>query len=120
MENEPFGCIVRMKIKTGHEDAFRNELTALLDNVRANEPGTQKYEWYSDADNNVVVREWFANSQAAVPHFTGASAAKHFPALLAHVDDVGIDVTGSPTGVVKDVLDQFGAKYHTRMSGITR
>ncbi len=120
MDNEPFGCIVRMKIKAGHEDGFRKELNALIDNVRANEPGTSKYEWFCDADNNVIVREWFASSAAAIPHFTGNSAAKHFPALLAHVDDASIDVTGTPTGVAKEVLDQFGAKYHTRMTGITR
>lgn len=109
-----------MKIKTGHEDAFRKELAALIENVRLNEPGTQKYEWYTSADNRVIVREWFPNSEAAIPHFTGDSAGKHFPALLAHVEDVAIDVTGSPTGPAKEVLDQFGAKYHARYIGLSR
>lgn len=119
--NESFGCIVRMKAKPGHEDAFRKSLAATIDHVERMEPGTAKYEWFLDeAGENVVLREWFHTSAAALPHFTGDTATKFIPDLLQYADLEGLDVTGSPSDEVRNVLDNWGARYMPRMAGFTR
>lgn len=121
MSNTPFGCIVRMKVKPGHVEAFKKAAEATIAHAEQTEPGTAKYEWFLDeAQEHVVMREWFASSDAAVPHFTGELPTKYFPAIFEHADLIGIDVTGEPTGAARAVLDQFGATYYPRMAGFTR
>lgn len=86
-------------------------------NLSRREPGTLIYERHiSDDQKTIFVYERYANQDAAVSHLRAFDElfSDRFHGMLQRKRFV---VFGTPTGVLRSLLDRFGAIYTTSIGG---
>ena len=100
MSSQEITVVYRWTAKPGKLDELKAIYEQVLEEMRANEPGTLRMECYfADDANQIIVHDVFANGDALGYHL-GVTAAQHFP-KLAEIADPG------PFFFCGDVPDQL-------------
>jgi quinol monooxygenase YgiN len=87
--------LVRGPIHAGKLAEFKATAAEAVAKVKANEPGTERYEWYLSPDETeIVVFEAYQDSNAVLAHM--AHLGETLGRLLS-LADVTIEVFGSPS-----------------------
>ncbi len=110
---------VELKLKPGYGEPFEG-LTKQMVDVARGEAGTVIYERFiSDDGETIWVYERYANSSSAVAHLRNFANqfGERFNSMVARKR---FTVFGSTSDELRGVLDEFDAKYLTRLAGFSR
>jgi quinol monooxygenase YgiN len=92
--------IARFRFHEGQREEYLRLSDQALELVRANEPGTLRYDLYLNGDKSeCMVIEQYRDSQAAIDH--AANLGHLFPAVLATVSVVHGELLGEPSPEVR-------------------
>lgn len=107
--------VARARIHPGKEESFTEIAAACLAASR-NEPGTQSYEWYLNADRSeCVVLEVYDDSNAVLAHMGNLG---DLLGKLMTVSDLTIEVFGDPSPALRQVGASVGAKIYSSFQGL--
>lgn len=104
-----------IKFSADDLDEFRKRAAQLVDAV-AQEPGTERYDWFLSADSTrCVVRELYRDSEAVLAH------VQHVGEQLGPMVELGgglqIDAFGAPTPELREATKPFDATWYTPLGG---
>ena len=110
---------VELVVKPGQWDAFYALTNDMVQSTK-NESGALIYERFISEDRQVVhVVERYVDSPAAVAHLQ-AFATLYGTRFTRVVERKRFTVFGTPSYELKQMLDQFGAVYLSRLAGFSR
>jgi len=111
---------LQLSVRDGKLETARSLIHEMVGATKADEAGTQTYEWFlSDDGTQCHIVESYVDSAAALEHLGnfGTNFAERF---MACFEPTAFNVYGKPSAEVKGVLDGFGAKYLGRFDGFRR
>lgn len=88
--------------------------------TKANEPGALAYEWSLAPDGSTFhPLEHYKDTAATVTHVKnfGANFAERFTGLIT---PTYINIYGTPSGEVREMMAGFGPSYYTQLAGFVR
>jgi hypothetical protein len=89
--------------------------------VEDNEPNTLDYEFYLNNDETkCVVRETYANSEAALAHATSIASQTILPKVLGVASIDKFDVYGNPSEELQKALTSLNAQTYNLVTGFSR
>ena len=95
----------KFKIQQGKLDLFKKRATAVLDIVKDRDPGTLRYDWFYDNDNNeCIAMDTYKNAPAMFAHMKNCHEAH------AKLLDCS-ELTNRFLGALPDDAQQVAAKY---------
>lgn len=112
--------IFELELQAGRDADFQALMAEMIDQVRANEPGTLAYEWSTSTDGKVCnIYERYADSAATMAHIKtfGARFAQRFFEILK---PIRMTVYGAPDAAVKQALEASTPVYMQAVNGFHR
>ncbi len=119
--SEPFSLILDTTAHAGQLPALRPTISALANDVRANEPGTLDFRSFVDeASNRLCFFDTYASSEAFLAHLGRQTVSDALDQIMAHVDINAFTVMGNVTPQVREALQPFGATVVRPNGGFNR
>lgn len=103
--------VAYLTIQDGKQEQFKALAAEAVDVVRAQDSGTETYDWYFNADETeCVVRETYASSEAVLEHISHVG-----PLLekLVEIAEIRLELFGRPSEELAKVGEAFGQVIYT-------
>ena len=106
----------RFKVHQGCEDEFRDTISPLIAGVRENEPGTLRYDWFTDKNGAEYFSfDIYADEAAMLAH--QRNSGKQFLRALA-LADISVELLGAPAAKPDDRPAPFRQQRYTFAYGL--
>ena len=106
----------RVKVHQGCEDEFRDTISPLIAGVRENEPGTLRYDWFTDKDGAEYFSfDTYADEAAMLAH--QRNSGKQFMRVLA-LADISVELLGAPAAKPDDRPAPFRQQRYSFAYGL--
>ena len=111
--------VIEFTINEGELEKFKSLATGFTAQVKQNESGTVRYQWYlHESGNRCLLLESFTDSDALLTHL--GNVGPSLPELLATAPITRWEVLGSLSDDARAALDSLGAEHFPSMVGFTR
>jgi quinol monooxygenase YgiN len=121
MKNNRIHIRAEFTIEEGKIDEFKKLIQDMSRMVEANEPDTLDYEFYLNSDETrCVVRETYANSEAALTHATSIASQTILPKVFSVASIDRFDVYGNPSEELQKALTGLNAQTYNPVTGFSR
>jgi quinol monooxygenase YgiN len=98
--------------------AYRSLGDEMTATVKANEPGTKRYNWFVSDDGHFVNEETFEDTAAMGAHIGAAQESGAFDRYMGLVEIEGVHVLGKVDEQAREMLAAFGARHYTKSRSI--
>ncbi len=121
MKHDQIQFRAEFAINEGKLDEFKKLVQDMSSVVEANEPDTIDYQFYLDRDETkCIVRETYANSEAALAHNAGIASQTILPKIFSVSRISRFDVYGNPSEELRKMLAGFGPQIYDVFAGFSR
>lgn len=118
--NEIIFWILETEIGENKLEDLKTLMTEMVEQTKANEPGTLNYEWFiSEDEKKCYLFERYENSDAVMVHLSSfmSNYAKRFMEILKVKK---FDLFGNPNDTARNALNKMGVKYNNPLGGFQR
>lgn len=112
---------IDLDIAEGKSQDFAKLVKKMVVSVKASEPGTQAYHYFTSPDgSSVTLLEVYPSNSEALAHMAAFAESPYREEFLSLISVKSFQVVGSANDELKQVMAPYTTDFRTPLAGFTR